>query len=212
MSDTEKTGFDPDTDLELDGRAFTRNVLRVLLHVLDRMKAEGHKSWKHQDFVQLIETMLEELAPKAAEAEVAETAGGEGEELPAGHDRGSCIIAGKTAFEKGMPRNSNPHGEGTELRRWWDIGWHDAERAKKVAGGGTVSIQTGRRAELQLVEGGYRIQRKEDSIVTEWDDILHQYAKDGQGSVYSDYDEALAMAEKLRAGTTGIVKVISVKE
>ena len=196
--------FNPAKDLEIDGYAFTRNTLRVLLHVLEEMKSEGRKSWKHEDFVHLIERLIKEAEAPLA---VTET---EGEvEL----DRDACIALGKQAFAEGVARKDNPHPEATKLNEWWDIGWHDAERAKKIAGGGIIAaVQGRRRADSDVVTEGFRVQRKVRSEITEWNDALHQYAPEGQGTIYADYDEALAMAEKLQVGTTGIVSVVSTKD
>ena len=194
----------PGDILESDSEVFTRNVLRVMRMFLEEVKADGRKSWKQDDLIQLLDNMLDSVGPHevAAEAEV---------EILLGDDRESCIAAGKKGFETGVKRTDNPQEEGTNLRRWWDIGWHDAERAVKVADGGTVTTQSGRQLGIKQAETGYRIQRKENSVISEWDDILHQYADEGRGSIFSDYDEAIAMAEKLKIGASGIIKVITVK-
>ena len=200
--------FNPDKDLEIDGRTFTRNTLRVLHYILEEIKAEtkaeGRKAWRHEDFVHLMERLIKENEPVVPVAE----AGAEVELT-----REMCIDAGKTAFAEDVARKDNPHPEGSKYYEWWDIGWHDAEREKKIAGGGIIAaVQGRRRAEANVITEGFRVQRKEKSVVTEWDDTLHQYAKEGHGTIFATYDEALAMAEKLRAGTTGIIKVISTKD
>jgi hypothetical protein len=200
--------FNPKTDLEHDADAFSRNVLRVLRHVIEQIKADGRKSWKYDDIIHLLDNLIHDIsaAPTPSSQSDVDIA------LPQNDnnsdDRAGCIAAGKAAFIAKQARQTNPYAESTEQRRWWDIGWHDAERAKKVAKGGTVTTQSGRQLEIKRALSGYRIQRKENSIVSEWDDILHQYAAVGNGTIFEDYDEALAMMEKLRIGASGIISLI----
>lgn len=212
--------FNPDTLLESDNRLFAVNTLKVLRYIMLRMKVEGRKSWKHEDLIHLMEKLIAEAGhpsetPVAPSQTAASSIAGKipqpsaPAELP--EEREDCIIAGKSAFTGGAVRNSNPYTQGSDQYKWWDIGWHDAERARKADSGGTVAIQSGRDTSLKKDRIYYRIQLKENSIITEWNEPLHQYSEQGHGTLFMDYDEAQSVADLLAKSASGIVSVIAVK-
>ena len=57
----------------------------------------------------------------------------------------------------------------------------------------------------------YRVQVKEESVISEWDDVLHQYTSEGNGTKIADYDEAMVLAEQVKRSTCGVVSVITVE-
>lgn len=207
------------SELPPQEQAFTRSVLRVMLRVLARMKTDPHAHWRFPEIVQLLQTMAAECTPEAVTpvsappkpAQPAPESAEEGEEdLEVTRER--CLAAGKTAFAEGVARRANPHGKGLNERKWWDIGWHDAERAEDLASGTGVVIQAGRRIEAQTEEKGFRVQCVDHSEITEWEEILHQYGKAGQGTVYATYDEALMVANRLQQAASGKMRVISTED
>lgn len=193
MTPSEK--IDPQLSLDTPEQIeFACDVLRVMRLLIQRMQMEGKKNWKAPDLIALLDTLMFEVTTGVTDED---------------RLRQVQVQAGSRAFNAGQARDGNPHDIHSQEFRWWDTGWHDAERQRKVAAGDTVTIQQGRTMKAKKRQPGryYKIRLKEESLVKEWNDVLHQYSPEGQGSLFPRYDEAVALADKLKQGEEGVISV-----
>ncbi|EIJ40941.1 hypothetical protein BegalDRAFT_0014 [Beggiatoa alba B18LD] len=194
------TTIDVDNKLKLETqtqRDTACDTLRTLRYFLQRLKMENHKNWTVSELMELIDTMLLEISTGVTEED---------------KERSIYLKKGEVAFYQGLSRQQNPYPARTLQHVCWDTGWHDAERNKRKPAT-TVQSTT---AHTNPTQAGkpqrlYKIQLREASELLEWNDVFHQYAKQGGGSLYEVYDEAVACAERLQKNANGIVSVVVVK-
>jgi hypothetical protein len=184
-----------DNQLRLSNKSeidFACNVVRVLYHVIKRIKMEQRKTWKTDDLLHLMDTLIVEMATGVTEED---------------KQREKYLEKGKIAFENHLPRTANPYEKDSKQFTWWDTGWHDAERSvKKVERPGR--IVKSKKTESQR---HYKVQLNQKSKISEWNDVLHMYVNEGGGTLYEDYEETLALANRLKNGATGTVSVVTVE-
>ncbi|MCP4699642.1 MAG: hypothetical protein GY862_22750 [Gammaproteobacteria bacterium] len=185
-----------DHQLKLETHAqieFASDTLRVIYELVHRIKTERKKSWKSDDILKLLDTMLVEIATGVTAED---------------RLRASYIAAGKAAFSKGAARSDNPHKQNRTWQTWWDTGWRDAQCAQKNASEAATVQKI--RVKPTEISRYYKVQLIKDSVVSEWDEVLHQYTSEGHGTKFPDHDDAMIMAEHLKPGAEGIVSVITV--
>jgi ribosome modulation factor len=172
-------------------------VLRALRYLLKRIKLEGRKSWKVDELIGLLEDMLIEIAEGVTEEDKL---------------RQIEINRGNAAFKAGLARDKNPYPTNSEQYRWWDTGWRDGERERKAADGSAVEIHQGRVQATAEKAGArhYKVRVIIESVAQEWNEVLRQLSGEGQGSLFSDYEEAKMAADHLKRATGGIVTVVEV--
>ncbi|MDM8547145.1 hypothetical protein [Candidatus Venteria ishoeyi] len=178
---------------------FACDVLRTLHSVIRRMRMEQHKTWKTTDILDLLETLIFEITTGVTEEDKM---------------RELLLVQGRVAFQANKPRSSNPYQQKQEPQNynWWDMGWHDGEREATKAAGGAVEIHQGRiKAKPKTSKSGkyYRIQHHYKSVVTEWNETLHQYSPENNGTKFDDYEEASTIAERLKQSADGYITIIT---
>lgn len=188
---------DVDNELRLNNKNeidFACNVLRVLHYVIKRIKMEQRKTWKTDDLLHLMDVLILEMTTGVTEED---------------KQREMYLEKGKIAFENQSPRTANPFEKDSKQFAWWDTGWHDAERSvKKVErpAGGRIA----KRPQMSS-QRRYKVQLNQKSKISEWNDVLHMYVNEGGGTLYEDYEETTALANRLKNGANGIVSVITVE-
>ncbi|OQW95494.1 MAG: hypothetical protein BWK79_02285 [Beggiatoa sp. IS2] len=190
------TDSDIDNQLRLDTQThikFACDVLRVLRHLVKRIRMEHRKTWKTEDLLQLIDVLIQEITTGVTEED---------------KQREAFIAAGKEAFAANIGRAANPHPKESKYHAWWDTGWRDAEREKTK----TTAVPPKRPLHLETATASrrYRVQINHKSEILEWNETLHMYVNKGGGTLFTDYDEALALANRLKSDTKGTVSVITV--
>ncbi|ALG68614.1 hypothetical protein [Beggiatoa leptomitoformis] len=192
--------IDVDNKLKLETQAqrdAASDTLRALRYLLQRLKMENRKNWSMAELTELIDTMLVEISTGVTEED---------------KERSVYLKKGETAFYQGVDRQQNPYQLHTLQRTCWDTGWHDAERNKrKPVATPLATPQKATACGTTPPQRLYKIQLKESSQILEWNDVFHQYAKQGGGSLYENYEDAVANAERLQKSANGMVSVVVVK-
>jgi len=185
---------DVDTQLKLNTQAerdFACNALRVLRHVIKRMQMERRKHWQTKDVMALLDTLIAEISSGVTEEDKI---------------RETFIADGKSAQQAGQARTANPHAADSQYYAWWDTGWRDGERANQTAKAHPMPVVTADNQQR------YRVQLNQQSTITEWNETLYMFVEKGGGTVYSDYDEALSLADLQQSQHPGAIVSVVVVE
>lgn len=182
--------YDDEHKLTLETKAqqtFATDVLRVLRSVIRRIQTESRKNWTTKELIDLIDTLIVEITTGVTDED---------------HQRRLVLKSGETAFNQGLARDSNPYdwrNQATE-NKWWDTGWHDAERKKHLA---ADKITDAKPAAKKI--GRYRVQVVRDAETVEWNEVLYMFVKEGAGTLYAELVEAQTLAQRFKAvGETSV--------
>ncbi|MEY3219281.1 MAG: hypothetical protein RIT27_638 [Pseudomonadota bacterium] len=182
--------YDDEHKLILETKAqqtFAADVLRVLRSVVRRMQSESRKNWTSKDLIDLIDTLIVEITTGVTDED---------------HQRRLFLKAGETAFNQGQPRSSNPYDWRNQPNenKWWDTGWHDAERQQQLAADKITDSKP-----MSNKVGRYRVQVVRDAQTVEWNEVLYMFVKEGAGTRYAELVEAQALAQRFKAvGETAV--------
>jgi hypothetical protein len=189
--------YDDEHKLILETKAqqtFATDVLKVLRSVIRRMQTESRKNWTSKDLIDLIDTLIVEIATGVTDED---------------HQRKLVLKAGETAFNQGQSRETNPYDWRNQAKenKWWDTGWHDAERKKHLAMQHTTDVK-----ESAPKIGRYRVQVVRNSETVEWNEVLYMFVKEGAGTLYAELVEAQTMAQRFKSSGELSVQVIDSQE
>jgi hypothetical protein len=187
------TNYDEEHQLILETKtqqAFAAEVLKVLRTLIRRMQGESRKNWTSKDLIDLIDTLIVEIITGVTDED---------------HQRQVVLNAGETAFNQGKPRESNPYDwrNMAKENKWWDTGWHDAERKKHLATQQVTKVK-----DQPPKVGRYRVQVVRDSKIVEWNEVLYMFVKEGAGTLYAELVEAQTMAQRFKSAGELSVQVV----
>jgi hypothetical protein len=185
--------YDEEHKLVVETKAqqvFATDVLRVLRSVIRRMQSESRKNWTSKDLIDLIDILMVEIATGVTDED---------------HQRKLVLKAGEAAFNQGKQRDTNPYDWRNQAQenKWWDMGWHDAERKKHLS---ADKITDAKPTEQKV--GRYRVQVARNSEIVEWNEVLYMFVKEGAGTRYAEIVEAQTMAQRFKAVGELSVQVI----
>jgi hypothetical protein len=187
------TNYDEEHKLVIETKpqqAFAAEVLKVLRSLIRRMQGESRKNWTSKDLIDLIDTLIVEIITGVTDED---------------HQRQLVTNAGGMAFQHGKPRESNPYDWRNQAQenKWWDTGWHDAERKKHLAEQQITNVK-----ETAPKVGRYRVQVVRNSETVEWNEVLYMFVKEGTGTLYAELIEAQTMAQRFKSAGELSVQVI----
>jgi len=191
------SNYDEEHKLLLETKAqqtFVNEVLKVLRLVIRRMQSESRKSWTSKDLIDLIDTLIVEITTGITDED---------------HQRHLVLKEGETAFNQKQSRETNPYDWRNQAKenKWWDMGWHDAERKKHLATQHVTDVK-----ENAPKVGRYRVQAVRNSETVEWNEVLYMFVKEGAGTLYPELVEAQTMAQRFKSSGELSVQIIDSQE
>ncbi len=170
-------------------RDFNADTLKVLRYFLREIQAQGQRSWRTEQLVELLDTLIVETYEGVT---------------PEDKLRERTIAKGTQAFAAGKGREDNPNPSDSAAYIWWESGWRDAEKVQ-LAKQDHITKAT-KKSKKQ--KGRYKVQCVAAERVHEWNETLHQYVQEGGGTLFVDYDEAQVLAKRLSSASPGPVHII----
>lgn len=173
-----------------DQQAFAAEVLKVLRMLIRRLQRENRKHWTTKELIDFIDGLIVDIITGVTDED---------------RQRETVLKAGEAAFKQGIPRKSNPYDWRSmpKENKWWDTGWHDAERKQRLATQQITQVE----APAPKV-GRYRVQAVRDSNIVEWNEVLCMFVKEGAGTLYAELVEAQTMAQRFKSAGELSVQVV----
>jgi len=183
---SQQEDYETEHQIQLDTeeqQAFNADVMKTLRYVIRRVQDEPKKHWTPNEIVALLDTLIDEIDDGITVEDI---------------DRARVIKIGKRAFGAGKKRDENPYDKSSKEYGWWDSGWHDSEHQQQDG----TQIHTGRQ-KGEKKAGRYLIQAVRENRIQEWNDTLHMWVDEGNGSRLPELTEAQMLANSLKSTVSG---------